>query len=209
MLSGYRNTAANLPKNATSARQPNAALVLLEQQTERQTTENISDTGAYTDTIFGIFHLKCSLVHCYWAPGQDHSPVFGWFVILAKRSATDQMREESEVGWLKAGIHGQDRLMRTTMTRSCRSRAASVGGIRSISGFLLVTECEHKDCLLARHVAVEGDITGLPEPDHELPHLRLIVERSAMSGAVSSSWKCRSITDAARVAARRSFSTRN
>ena len=31
--------------------------VVLEQQTELQPTEIMSDTGAYTDTIFGIFHL--------------------------------------------------------------------------------------------------------------------------------------------------------
>ena len=31
--------------------------VVLEQQTEMQPTEIMSDTGAYTDTIFGIFHL--------------------------------------------------------------------------------------------------------------------------------------------------------
>ncbi len=46
----------------------------------------------------------------------------------------------------------------------------------SISGLLLVTDCEHEDRLLARHVAVERDVTSLPEPDHELPQLRLIVE---------------------------------
>ena len=31
--------------------------VVLEQQTELQPAEIMSDTGAYTDTIFGIFHL--------------------------------------------------------------------------------------------------------------------------------------------------------
>ena len=31
--------------------------LVLEQQTELQPTEIMSDTGAYTDTIFGIFHL--------------------------------------------------------------------------------------------------------------------------------------------------------
>jgi TnpA family transposase len=31
--------------------------VVLWQQTELQPTEIMSDTGAYTDTIFGIFHL--------------------------------------------------------------------------------------------------------------------------------------------------------
>ena len=31
--------------------------VVLEQQTELQPTEIMTDTGAYTDTIFGIFHL--------------------------------------------------------------------------------------------------------------------------------------------------------
>ena len=30
---------------------------MLEQSTELQPTEIMSDTGAYTDTIFGIFHL--------------------------------------------------------------------------------------------------------------------------------------------------------
>ena len=30
--------------------------VVLEQQTVLQPTEIMSDTGAYTDTIFGIFH---------------------------------------------------------------------------------------------------------------------------------------------------------
>ncbi len=31
--------------------------VVLEQQTELQPTEIMTDTGAYTDTMFGIFHL--------------------------------------------------------------------------------------------------------------------------------------------------------
>ena len=39
-----------------------------------------------------------------------------------------------------------------------------------------MANCEHEDSLLARHVAVERDVTSLSEPNHKLSQLRLVVQ---------------------------------
>ncbi len=95
--------------------------VVLEQQTELQPTEIMTDTGAYTDTIFGIFHLL----------GYQSSPRLAdiggarfWFNVLSM-SAT--ARPVAPVGWRSCWARSS-RLSSSMMDKSIAPRRLVVTG---------------------------------------------------------------------------------